>query len=399
MAVKLFADSRSSSREIAAELSVLCRLKRRPHRNLLSFISQEDFNSVRRLENHTAIIMQYHPTSLMSIHGVIPPESLCAMLYATVASEITAGLRHLHKLGFIHRDLKPDNVLISQEGHCVIADFGSCYSGRNVEEETTLRPSGSVLITAMYAGPELLEFDNEELVYFNNRCDYFSLGKTLYYLLGNLNPASSESGDSSRRRGDHELAMKRHLGLSGSPPELIELILSLCHVDPDQRIYGDKLSSALEKMGAGGVHGDSPPFTVTWYPAAVTPLLQWNDAMKPPSVPKTSGFLSRPINHHPRTRPSSGGKESDSSEPASSAFNDSKESASSSAFNDSNEQGQRITPAAYYMFPPHLVKDVGEISPEPVVGGLCVKELNGVQHVVEIVSAWPPPTESVMGTG
>ena len=40
-------------------------------------------------------------------------------------SEIVAGLHDLHQLGFVHRDVKPENVLISRTGHIKLVDFGS----------------------------------------------------------------------------------------------------------------------------------------------------------------------------------------------------------------------------------------------------------------------------------
>ncbi|KAJ7033505.1 kinase-like domain-containing protein [Mycena alexandri] len=352
--------------EIASEIFVFRKLKTEPHRNLLSFIPEDDFNSVRRFGNHTAIFMEYHPTSLLYIQGDIPPENLCAMLYATVALEI--------------------------DGHCVIADYGSCYASKNVEE---LSSSAGVMVTALYAAPETIEFDAEQLLHFNNRCDYFSLGKTLYYLLGNLShmrreASETEDGTHDQWTWDSEVVMINHLGLSGSPPELTKVIVSLCHLEPNQRIHGEELTSALQNIGRLVEYLEilPVPFTVIWYPGTGTPLLQWNSSMKPLSTLHTSGlFLSRTVRHHPQPRPHSGSKQSDSNE-----------SNESNDFNDPNNSNKERFPETYHVLPPHLVKYVGKIADEPVVGDLCVQKWNGAEHVVQVISSWPQ-TELVTAAG
>lgn len=68
------------------------------------------------------LLLDYAPNGSLGLwlkRGPLAPA--CATL---VSAEILAGLRHLHSLHIVYRDLKPDNVLVSAEGHVMLADFG-----------------------------------------------------------------------------------------------------------------------------------------------------------------------------------------------------------------------------------------------------------------------------------
>ena len=52
------------------------------------------------------------------------------MRFVILISELTVAVESVHKMGFIHRDIKPDNILIDRDGHIKLTDFGLCTGFR-----------------------------------------------------------------------------------------------------------------------------------------------------------------------------------------------------------------------------------------------------------------------------
>ncbi|VEL41326.1 unnamed protein product [Protopolystoma xenopodis] len=69
------------------------------------------------------------------------------------AAEVTLALRALHGMGFIHRDLKPDNLLVDAHGHLKLADFGTCIA---VDSKTRRVHCHTAVGTPDYISPEVL---------------------------------------------------------------------------------------------------------------------------------------------------------------------------------------------------------------------------------------------------
>lgn len=91
--------------------------------------------------------------------------------FAQIALDVVSGLEHAHKRGVLHRDIKPGNLLIDNDGHVWISDFGIT---RLTDFSNTLRISGDIIGTPHFMAPEQMGGTCDA------RSDIYSLGLTLY---------------------------------------------------------------------------------------------------------------------------------------------------------------------------------------------------------------------------
>lgn len=93
-------------------------------------------------------------------------------------AEVLLALEHLHSNGIIYRDLKPDNIIIGEDGHLKLTDFG--LSKENADQDFT---SNSFVGTYAYAAPEVLKQKAH-----GKSLDWYLLGALLYEFLVGLPP-------------------------------------------------------------------------------------------------------------------------------------------------------------------------------------------------------------------
>jgi len=139
------------------------------------------------------------------------------------AAEIAAGLDYLHKAGVIYRDLKPENLLLTREGHIVMTDFGLSKEGLHDKDDRT----GTFCGTPEYLAPEVLEGKG-----YGKAVDWWSFGTLMFEMLTGLPPFYCEDVQQMYTK-----IMTAELEIPDSiSSEASDLLTRLLDRDPDSRL-------------------------------------------------------------------------------------------------------------------------------------------------------------------
>ncbi|MCZ6779707.1 MAG: bifunctional serine/threonine-protein kinase/formylglycine-generating enzyme family protein, partial [Acidobacteria bacterium] len=182
-----------------------------------------------------------------------------------IATEMAEGLAKAHQAGVIHRDLKPDNVIVDSDGHAKILDFGlakllEVHAGAGTEELSKLQTisgeltrEGKIFGTAAYMSPEQAEGKPVDV-----RSDIFSFGTVLYEMLTGQRPFMGKSRTSMLIAIVRDPPPALNL-VRGEMPHDLERILFRClEKNPESRYASaSELSKSLAacqlKLAASGV--------------------------------------------------------------------------------------------------------------------------------------------------
>ncbi|MFJ9124950.1 Stk1 family PASTA domain-containing Ser/Thr kinase [Streptomyces sp. NPDC102340] len=144
-----------------------------------------------------------------------------------ILEPVLAALGAAHRAGFVHRDMKPENVLIGDDGRVKVADFGLVRA-----VDTVTNTTGAVLGTVSYLAPEQIENGTA-----TPSVDVYACGVVLYEMLTGSKPHAGESPAQILYKHLHEDVPPPSAAVPGLPFELDELVASATARTPEVRPY------------------------------------------------------------------------------------------------------------------------------------------------------------------
>jgi serine/threonine-protein kinase len=177
-------------------------------------------------------------TQVVRDHGALDPA-----LAVDLTIQILKAARFAHRRGVVHRDIKPHNVIVDDEGRAKVTDFGIARAGASDMTET-----GSIMGTAQYLSPEQAQGHPVD-----SRADLYSIGIVLYELLTGALPFDAESAVTIALKQVTEDPIPPMQLNPEVSPALDSVVMRALRKDPAERFQSaDEFIAALESALAGG---------------------------------------------------------------------------------------------------------------------------------------------------
>ncbi len=168
-----------------------------------------------------------------------------------IMEQVAGALHHAAEAGIVHRDIKPDNILLTKRGEVKVADFG--LARLRIGKSTNLTQTGVTMGTPLYMSPEQVE--DKPL---DSRSDLYSFGVTCYFMLTGQPPYRGETALAiavQHIKGEPEPLEKIRPEL---PADLCRIVQKLMAKDPDNRHQtGRQVLKDIHKLKADLINQDN----------------------------------------------------------------------------------------------------------------------------------------------
>jgi hypothetical protein len=168
--------------------------------------------------------------------GVIEPTAAVRLV-----EKLARALHYAHQMGVIHRDLKPPNVLLDEEGEPRISDFGLA---KIIGEDRDLTRSGQVLGTPAYMAPEQAQGRASQAT---ARSDIWSVGVVLYEMLTGHRPFGGQTSEEITRNVVRSEPMPPHVLQADLDPALEIIVLKCLEKNPERRF--ESAAALADELG------------------------------------------------------------------------------------------------------------------------------------------------------
>jgi len=237
VALKLIKPEIASDKETIERFSNELRLARKiRHKNVCGMYD------LGETEGAHFITMEYvHGEDLKSMIRMAAGLSIGAVL--SIGEQICDGLAEAHTLGVVHRDLKPQNIMIDKGGHAKIMDFGIA---RSIREKGITGPS------VMIGTPEYMSPEQSEAKEIDHRSDIYSLGIILYEMATGRVPFVGETALSIAMKHKGEIPKNPKQFNPNIPDDLSGAIIKCLEKDKTKRYQtAADVWSELERIEKG----------------------------------------------------------------------------------------------------------------------------------------------------